>query len=207
MAPWGRDLTPDQALERLKEGNAEFLARHPTVLASDQERRAEIAHAQAPAAVVVGCSDSRVSPELLFSAGLGELFTVRNAGNAIDSLAMGSVEYGVLVLRAPLIVILGHQRCGAVEATIEALREGTDFPGSISAVIEAIVPSVRTVEASGVTEEAALVDAVIRANVRRTVERLRTSEPSLSSALLAGTVRIVGAEYSLDEGRVDFFLE
>ena len=191
----------------MKQGNADFLAGTLESLRTDEERRAEIAHVQAPFAVLVGCSDSRVSPELLFRVGLGEIFTVRNAGNSVDKVAMGSVEYGVLVLGAPLILVLGHQRCGAVEASVEAVQQGTVFPGSIGSLIEPIIPSVLSAVEAGIPDGEELVDAVVRDNVRRTVERLRTSEPSLEDALQAGTLRVVGAEYSLDEGRVDFFLE
>ena len=191
----------------MKRGNADFLAGTLEASPTDEERRAEIAQEQSPFAVLVGCADSRVAPELLFSVGLGELFTVRNAGNTIDAVALGSVEYGVLVLGAPLILVLGHQRCGAVEAAVAAVREGETFPGNIGALIEPIIPSVVAAVEAGVPDGEELVDAVVRDNVRRTVERLRSSEPSLHDALQAGALRVVGAEYSLDEGRVDFFLE
>ena len=202
----GPTVTPDEALARLKQGNADFLA-DATVPPIDHDRRMELAQAQAPFAVLVGCSDSRVSPTLLFGAGLGEVFVVRNAGNSIDDLALGSIEYGVLVLAAPLIVVLGHQRCGAVEAAVAAVRDGTVFPGSIGKVIEPVLPAVRSAEELGPEDHEAWVDAAIRENVRRIVERLRHSEPSFGEALQSGQLRIVGAEYSLDDGAVDFFLE
>ena len=157
-------LTADQALAKLKKGNADFLLDRPSVAADQRHlRRLEIARSQAPFAVLVGCSDSRVPPEDLFGAGLGELFIVRNAGNTVDTTAMGSIQYGVLVLGAPLIVVLGHERCGAV-------------------------------------------DAAVHENVRRTVERLRASEPSLIEPLRSGALKVVGARYDLDDGTVDFFM-
>jgi carbonic anhydrase len=199
-------MTPDDALARLKKGNTDFLA-DVTISSVDHDRRMEVAQAQAPFAVLVGCSDSRVSPTILFRAGLGELFVVRNAGNAVDDLALGSIEYGVLVLAAPLIVVLGHQRCGAVEAAVAAVRDGATFPGSIGKIIEPVIPAVRSAEGEDSADRGAWVDAAVRENVRRIVERLRHSEPSFGEALRAGELRVVGAEYSLDDGAVDFFLE
>ena len=201
------DLTPDQALARLKEGNAAFLTDHAKPLPRGHDRRLKIALAQTPFAVLVGCSDSRVSPELLFGAGLGELFIVRNAGNTVDTVALGSIEYGVLVLGTPLIVVLGHQRCGAVQAALQVVQEDATFPGSIGDMIEPIIPAVLRVKSAAAGGGEALLDAAIRENVRRTVERLRSSEPTLMEPLRAGALRIVGACYSLDQGRVDFFLE
>ena len=130
------NLTPDEALAKLKKGNADFLADKATVSSQDHIRRMEIARGQIPFAVMLGCSDSRVSPELLFNTGLGELFIVRNAGNTIDTVALGSIQYGVLVLGAPLIVVLGHQRCGAVEAALSVVQKNATFPGSIGQMIE-----------------------------------------------------------------------
>ena len=105
-------LTPDEALARLQKGNASFLEK-PAISMQDRARRLEIARGQTPFAVLVGCSDSRVPPDVLFGTGLGELFIVRNAGNTVDTVALGSIEYGVAVLGVPLIVVLGHERCGA----------------------------------------------------------------------------------------------
>jgi carbonic anhydrase len=200
-------LTPDQALARLKKGNADFLADNTMSVPMDHDRRLQIALGQTPFAVLVGCSDSRVSPELLFGAGLGDLFIVRNAGNTVDTVALGSIEYGVLVLGAPLIVVLGHQRCGAVQAAIEVVQENATFPGSIRQMIEPIIPAVLKAKSTTEVKGEALLDAAIQLNVSRTVERLRSSEPSLVEPLRAGKLRIVGAEYSLDDGKVDFFIE
>lgn len=200
-------LTPDQALARLKQGNAAFLADNMKGSPRDHHRRLEIARGQTPFAVLVGCSDSRVSPELLFGAGFGELFIVRNAGNTVDTVALGSIQYGVMVLGVPLIVVLGHERCGAVEAALQVVKGDATFPGSIGQMIEPIIPAVLRATRSGAKEGEALLDAAIQANVRRTVERLRNSEPSLLDPLGAGKLRIVGATYDLDDGDVDFFME
>jgi carbonic anhydrase len=152
--------------------------------AQGRERRLEIACGQTPFAVLVSCSDSRVPPELLFGRGLGELFIVRNAGNTVDTTALGSIEYAVAELGVPLVVVLGHERCGAVDAALKA-KSAAD-------------PNV---------DREILLDMAVRENVRRVVMRLRTSEPILMEPLRAGRLKIVGACYDLDDGSVDFFME
>lgn len=201
------NLTPDQALEKLKKGHADFLADKPTASPQDSDRRLEIARGQTPFCVLVGCSDSRVSPELLFHTGLGELFIVRNAGNTVDTVALGSIQYGVAVLGVPLILVLGHERCGAVEAALGIVEKNATFPGSIGQMVEPIVPAVLKAKADGKTKGEDLLDECVRENVRRVVARLRTSEPLLIEPLRAGKLKIVGARYDLDDGKVDFFLE
>ena len=202
------NLTPNQALDRLRKGNADFLADKPSVASSrDSDRRIEIARGQVPFAVLVGCSDSRVAPELLFDTGLGELFIVRNAGNTVDTVALGSIQYGVQVLGAPLVLVLGHERCGAVEAALSVVEKNTTYPGSIGQMIEPIVPAALKAKSSGGLKGEELLDAAVRENVRRVVDRLRTAEPALLDLLRAGSLRIVGARYDLDDGKVDFFIE
>ena len=129
-------LTPEQALARLKNGNVDFLADKAEPSPQDHKRRLEIARGRTPFAVLLGCSDSRVPPELLFGAGLGELFIVRNAGNTVDTVALGSIEHNVLMLGVPLIVVLGHQRCGAVDAALAVVQKNATFPGSIGQMVE-----------------------------------------------------------------------
>lgn len=202
------DLTASQALEKLKKGHQDFLADKPSVKATrDHGRRLEIARGQVPFAVLVGCSDSRVAPELLFDTGLGELFIVRNAGNTIDTVAMGSIQYAVQVLGVPLILVLGHERCGAVDAALSVVEKNTVFPGSIGQMVEPIIPAVLKARSQGGLKGEALLDLAVRENVRRTVQRLRTAEPALSDSIAAGKVRVVGARYDLDDGKVDFFIE
>ena len=196
-------MTPEQALTLLKEGNKRFLEAHPVrPHLTAPERRAVLAHQQRPFCVLVGCSDSRVSPELLFGRGLGDLFIVRNAGNVVDLAAMGSIEYGVAVLGAPLIVVLGHERCGAVKAAVDVVENDTIYPGSIGQMIEPIIPAVLHASREGTAD---LLDRSVRSNVRRIVERLRTTEQMLIEPQREGRLKIVGARYDLDDGHVEFF--
>ena len=200
-------LSPDEALEKLKQGNADFLADKSSSAPKDRNRRLEIARSQVPFAVFVGCSDSRVPPEVLFGAGLGELFIVRNAGNTVDTVALGSIEYGVAVLGAPLLVVMGHERCGAVDAALKVVQKNATYPGSIGTMIQPILPAALMAAAThpgGNDEE--VLDAAVRENVRRVVERLRNSEPMLTDPLKSGKLKIVGARYDLDDGKVDFFI-
>jgi carbonic anhydrase len=194
-------LTPDQALRLLKEGNDRFVMEAPFRAAQGRERRVELARGQAPFCVLVGCSDSRVPPELLFGRGLGELFIVRNAGNTVDTAALGSVEYGVGVLGCPLIVVLGHERCGAVAAALEVVRNNATFPGVIGEMIQPIIPAVLASRNEGGDP---LHNAAV-ANARRVAVRLRTQSAVIQDALRAGRLKIVAARYDLDDGDVDWF--
>jgi carbonic anhydrase len=200
-------LTPDEALALLKKGNADFMADKATVSPQGRDRRLEISRGQTPFAVLVSCSDSRVSPTLLFDRGLGELFIVRNAGNTVDTTALGSIEYGVAVLGVPLVVVLGHERCGAVDAALQVVEKNATFPGSLGQMIEPIIPAVLQAKSAGGLKGEELLDACVRENVRRIVTRLRTSEALLVEPLRAGKLKIVGARYDLDDGKVDFFME
>ncbi|HEV2080425.1 MAG TPA: carbonic anhydrase [Allosphingosinicella sp.] len=201
----GTKLTAQQALALLKEGNQRFIADRPTSAPMSRQRRLEIAKGQQPFAVLVSCSDSRVGPEQLFGRGLGELFIVRNAGNTVASTqAMGSVEYAVAELGVPLIVVLGHERCGAVAAAASVVEQNSLYPGSIGRMVEPIVPAV--LAARGRPGD--LVDNSVRENVRRVVRDLRTSvEPMLLDPQKTGRLKVVGAYYDLDTGVVDFFDE
>jgi len=129
------DLNPDQALQLLKDGNRNYLTDSPIRRAEGRERRLEIARGQTPFAVLVSCSDSRVPPELLYGRDLGELFIVRNAGNTVDTSAMGSIEYAVAQLGVPLVLVMGHERCGAVDAALTVVERNASFPGSIGQMI------------------------------------------------------------------------
>ena len=195
------DLTADQALELMQRGNRDFVTDAPfRTGATTRERRIAIAAAQTPFCVLLGCSDSRVSPELLFGRGLGELFIVRNAGNVVDLAVTGSIEYAVAELGVPLVVVLGHQRCGAVSAAVSVVQNNTTFPGSIGQMVEPIVPAVLKARTLG----GDLLDQSVRENVRRVAARL----PSASSILQEESekrIKIVGAYYDLDDGKVEFF--
>lgn len=195
-------LTPDQALDLLRRGNAEYLTDSPVRAAQGRIRRLELARTQNPFAVLVSCSDSRVPPELLFGRGLGELFIVRNAGNTVDSAALGSIEYAVSQLGVPLVVVMGHERCGAVDAAVSVVTKGVNYPGSIGKMIEPIIPAVLAAQ----RDSGDLLDNSVRRNVSRVVNGLRTaSEPMLLTPLSEGKLKIVGARYDLDDGSVDFF--
>ena len=198
-------LTADQALVLLKEGNAKSLTDSPIRAVQGRERRLEIARGQTPFAVLVSCSDSRVPPEVLFGRGLGELFIVRNAGNTVDTVALGSIEYAIAVLGVPLIVVLGHERCGAVDAALSVVEKNTVFPGSLNQMIEPILPAALMARSSGAKGEA-LLDAAVRENIRRVVNRIKNSEPVLMNPIKTGKVKVVGARYDLDDGEVDFFV-
>ncbi len=142
---------------------------------------------------------------MLFGKGLGELFIIRNAGNTIDTAAMGSLEYAVAELNVPLVVIMGHERCGAVAAAVSVVEKGATFPGSIGRMVEPIVPAVLDARRQGAAD---LPDASMLLNVSRTVSRLRDfSEPMVLDRIRGGKLRVVGARYDLDDGRVDFFDE
>jgi carbonic anhydrase len=199
-APPASDLTPDQALELLRRGNEQFLTGGRTSVLTSSQRRLDLAAGQQPFAAYVTCSDSRVPPELLFGRGLGELFIIRNAGNTVDTVALGSIEYAVAVLNVPLVVVMGHESCGAVRAATEVVTDNATFPDSI--MIEPIIPAVLSVR----DKEGDLLDNSVRANVSRVVRQLRQhTDPILLEPQQAGKLKVVGAYYDLDDGRVDFF--
>jgi carbonic anhydrase len=194
-------LTPDQALRLLKEGNDQFRMDAPYRAAQGRERRIELARGQAPFCVLVGCSDSRVPPELLFGRGLGELFIIRNAGNTIDTAALGSIEYGVGVLGCPLIVVLGHEACGAVAAAVEVVDRNATFPGVIGEMIQPIIPAVLAAR----SQSGDLLDNAVRMNARRVAGRLKTQSTVLQEALRQDRLKIIAARYDFDDGDVDWF--
>lgn len=196
-------LTPDEALQFLIDGNVAFLAGVNSIPPIGPQRRLELAKGQAPFCAYVTCSDSRVPPELLFGRGLGELFIIRNAGNTVGTAAMGSIEYAVAVLKVPLVVVMGHEACGAVDAARKVVEEDARFPGAIDDMIHPILPAVLGArDKNGKID----LDRAIHENVRRTVQRLRKeSDPILLEPQKKGSVKIVGAYYDLDRGKVDFF--
>ncbi|WP_267353840.1 MULTISPECIES: carbonic anhydrase [unclassified Methylobacterium] len=193
-------LPPAEALKLMKEGNANFRNEAPSLAANGRERRLELARGQAPFCVLVGCSDSRVSPEILFGRGLGELFIVRNAGNTVDTAALGSIEYAVGVLGVPLVIVLGHQSCGAVAAAVEVVQNNATFPGVIGEMVQPIVPAVLEAKTLG----GDLLEASVRSNARRVAKRLTTQSLVIKDALNAGTVKVVGARYGLSDGHVEW---
>ncbi|MEQ1548983.1 MAG: carbonic anhydrase [Chakrabartia sp.] len=198
-------ISADEALMRLRTGNQRYVADDPIQPDISRERRLAVARAQFPFATLVGCSDSRVGPEQLFGVGLGDLFIVRTAGNNVGTNGMGSIEFSVAQLGVPLIVVLGHERCGAVGAAVKVVTDDLQMAGSMGKMIEPIIPAVLHAQRT-LPEYGDLLDAAVRENVRRMVRRLRTaSEPMLMEPQASGRLKVVGAYYDLDTGSVDFF--
>ncbi|GIG19609.1 carbonic anhydrase [Cellulomonas chitinilytica] len=193
-------LTPAQAWATLREGNDRFVRgemQHPS---QGIDRRAEVSTEQHPFAVLFGCSDSRVAAEIIFDQGLGDLFVVRTAGHVLDTTVIGSIEYGVEVLGAPLVVVLGHDSCGAVAAATAALNHGELPRGFVRAVVDRVIPSIVNL-AGGATEP---VDpaALGHEHVKHTVRMLQGYSVSLAEAVAEGRCAIVGLEYTLADGKV-----
>jgi carbonic anhydrase len=193
-------ISGDEALQRLIEGNKLYVAGGPRHPNQTEERRIEVASGQKPIAVILGCSDSRVPPEVIFDQGLGDLFVVRVAGNIVDSAVQGSIEYAVAELGVPLIVVLGHQRCGAVKATVEVVEKGGQLPGQIEAIADRIKPAVKSVK----DLPGDVLNNSIKANVEMVVGQLKNSQPMLASSVKEGRLKVVGAIYELDSGIVSF---
>jgi carbonic anhydrase len=193
-------MTPKAALDRLDAGNRRFVngrLRHPR---RDGRRRAALAEGQAPFAAVLGCADSRVPPEVIYDEGLGNLFVARVAGNTTsDALVAGSIEYSVTQLGSVVIVVLGHEQCGAVKAAIDVVTKGTQLPGDLPAVVAPILPIVEAAVSSG-TPTDQLLDVVTKENVRRAVATL-TATSLLADSIAQGKLQIVGREYLLESGR------
>jgi carbonic anhydrase len=188
-------VAPDVSLERLSRGNARASAGKALRPHQNRARRKELATGQQPFAVVVSCSDSRVPPEIIFDQGLGDLFVVRVAGNVVDDTALGSVEYAVEHLGSRLVVVLGHERCGAVKAALD----GGEPHAHVASLVKAIQPAVEKVKDA----EGDKLDLAVRANVSRVVDQLRASEPVLKEAVEKGDVKVVGMRYDLDSGKVE----
>ena len=188
-----------QALQRLREGNERYVAAKLTLTNATATRRLEVAHEQRPFAAILVCADSRVPAEIVFDQGLGDLFVVRVAGPVADEAVLGSLEFAVTALAVPLILVLGHERCGAVQATVKALEQGDDPPGHIASLVDAIRPAVK--QARGRPGD--LVDNALRAHIAGLVERLRAARPILGERVRQGQLKIVGARYNLETGQVE----
>jgi carbonic anhydrase len=186
------------AWKALKEGNERFVAGQPAHPSQSIEARARLSHGQKPTAVLFGCADSRVAAEIIFDQGLGDMFVVRTAGHVVDSAVLGSIEYAVTVLNVPLIVVLGHDSCGAVQATLAAIDEGVVPGGYVRDIVERITPSVLQGRHAGLTR----VDEFETRHVNDTVTQLRVRSSSIAERLAAGTLAIVGLTYHLADGRV-----
>lgn len=192
-------LTAAEALARLQAGNARFVGGQPTYPDQTSSRRSALAAGQHPFAQVLSCADSRVPPELVFDQGLGDLFITRSAGQVVDRAVLGTIQFGVAEFGIPLLVVLGHQKCGAVKATMEALEKHSAASGTdVDALVAAIRPAVEKAEAA---KPASVLDAAIANNVANVVSQL-TAAAVLAPAVKAGKLQIVGAVYSLDTGSV-----
>jgi len=194
-------LSPDEALAKLKEGNARYV-RDPKLCSFDlaEQRRSVAAH-QAPWATVVSCADSRVPPELIFGGrGVGELFVARNAGNLVDTGALGTVEYGAAVLGSPLLVVLAHTACGAVKAACDVVARNATYPGAIGPMIEPIVPAALAVR----NESGDFVNNAARESAKRTAARLTASSSLLAGLASDGKLKVAAAIYDLETGKVAF---
>lgn len=197
--------TPSEAWHDMVRGNDRFVAGDPRHPRQDVERREQLATFQAPIAALFGCSDSRLAAEIIFDKGIGDLFVIRNAGQVISESVVGSIEYAVAVLKVPLIVVLGHDECGAVRAAIDS--QGPDpapLPVHIQRLISRIIPAVRRVtgNSEGAIDPAAIDSSDVgREHLRDTIAELLEESELVSDAIAAGTLAIVGANYRLLEGR------
>lgn len=202
-------MIPSQtALDRLREGNKRFAGDLPSESSlSGAARRSQLVGGQQPFAVILGCSDSRVPAEIVFDQGLGDLFVIRVAGNIVAPSQIGSIEYAAEVTGARLVVVMGHSNCGAVEATIDQLqRPQANRSRNLSSIVDRIRPSVETLLETGLSQDrSALIRFAVRSNIRASVDHLRHGSEILERLILEDNLLVVGAEYSLETGLVEFF--
>jgi carbonic anhydrase len=189
--------SPITAWKALKEGNERFVAGQPEHPSQSVEHRASLAEAQKPTAVVFGCGDSRVAAEIIFDQGLGDIFVVRTAGHVIDSAVLGSIEYAVTVLDVPLIVVLGHDSCGAVKATLAALDDGVLPGGYVRDLVERVTPSILLGRREGLSR----VDEFEARHVVETGAQLLSRSAAIAERVDSGSLAIVGVTYHLADGR------
>ncbi|GAB96085.1 carbonic anhydrase [Kineosphaera limosa] len=192
-----RPQTPAQAWAALQAGNDRFVSGHPAHPNQSVEYRGELVGGQAPFATFFGCADSRVAAEVIFDQGLGDLFVVRTAGHVLGATALGSLEFGAVVLNIPLIVVLGHDSCGAVKAAMSAHETGTMPPGFMRELVERVTPSVMAAYRAGSSRP----DEVEAEHVRHTVKLISERSQLLAQRIASGHVGIVGLTYALAEGR------
>jgi len=198
-----------EALERLQEGNRRFVSEVSSrdEAHTSQSRRMELTAGQEPFAIILGCSDSRVPAEFVFDQGLGDLFVIRVAGNIVAPSQIGSVEFAAAQFGTRLVVVLGHSQCGAVMATLEELRQPSESRSrNLQAIVDRIRPSVEPLVEQEVSEDPeSLLQQAVRANIRVSADRLRHGSAILEQLIQGDGLLIVGADYSLETGVVDFF--
>ncbi|MBV6821596.1 carbonic anhydrase [Pseudomonas sp. PD9R] len=191
-------ISPDEALKRLVDGNERYVSGNSKTHDFKDEREALVS-GQNPFVAVLSCSDSRIAPEYAFDTARGDLFAIRVAGNFVTEEGLASIEYGVAVLGAPLILVLGHESCGAIEAGIKAVKDHTVFPGHIPKLTDALKSSIETV----IKQPGDLVENATVQNVKNSVDKLKKATPLLTDALGKGTLKIVGGIYRLGTGKVE----
>ena len=203
-------IPAEEALDKLKAGNARFVAEsrsnHDHV---GEARRTQVAEGQEPFAIILGCSDSRVPAELIFDQGLGDLFVIRVAGNIVAASQIGSIEFAAERFHTRLVVVLGHTQCGAISATLEALSHGSDAQSpSLQFIVDRVRPAIEPLFKTALRDDpGALAREAVRANIRASVEHLRHGSEILEELIQRNGLTIVGAEYSLETGLIDFFDE
>jgi carbonic anhydrase len=189
------EISANQALQKLKEGNQRYVSFKRSYPDQDQVRLKAVAQGQHPFAVILGCADSRVPPELLFDQGLGDLFVIRVAGNILDEGTLASIEFATAELGVPLVIVLGHQRCGAVKAALD----GGAVPGHIGRLVEAIKPALAEIQ----DQKGDRLDNAVRANVKMVVKQITASTPILADLVKKDKLKVVGGRYALDNGIVE----
>jgi carbonic anhydrase len=195
------NVTADEAFAKLKAGNERYVSAPQLCAVELLKQRESVAKGQTPWATILTCSDSRVPPELLFGGlGVGELFVARNAGNMVDTATMGTIEYGAEHLGVPLIVVMGHEGCGAVAAACAVVEKHEKFPGSIGPMVNAIVPAAMAVRG----QPGDFVDNTVRESAKRTATKVATKSEIVSHLIKAKKVKVMAARYDLDDGRVEF---
>jgi carbonic anhydrase len=196
------NISGKEALQLLKEGNKRFTTGNLAVKNTGGTRREDLLNkGQKPFAVIVTCSDSRVPPELIFDQALGDLFVIRTAGNVVDQIAVGSAEYGVEHLEVPLLVVMGHEKCGAVQATVD----GGEAPGSIAAIVSKIAPSAQKARAAGASGND-LYEKCCLENIKATIDEIKESH-IIKHLMKDGKLKIAGAKYHLGSGVAEFVTE
>jgi len=211
----GPATSPDEALQKLMEGNQRYVENQMTgTKLCDLTTRSSLAKSQKPYAIILTCSDSRVPPEIIFDKGLGEIFVIRVAGNVPDPIVLGSIEYAAEHLGSPLIMVLGHERCGAVKATVDAKGKSTGSK-NIDAIVKAVAPSVKSATRDcqackddtkcADTKKDEFVECLVDANAKNVAASLTKNSKILNHLLHEKKIRIVSAKYDLDDGKVTLF--
>lgn len=195
-----RPTTPQESWDALLAGNARFIGGDPAHPRQDIDRVEDLADGQAPFAALFGCADSRLSAEIIFDLGLGDLFVVRNAGQVIGGTVLGSLEYAVEVLKVPLILVLGHDNCGAIKATIEVSEGHVPATGEhIHQLASLIMPTVRLAQAQGIDD----INTITQMHIKDTVDDMLRDSRVVAEAVKAGKLGVVGANYSLEDGKIE----